>query len=190
MTAVIIQFPKSSIVKNDADADATKPAPTFEQLVDSLSAKLAPRWRKEDLRTEDVFLRWQEGRRHSPESFYEESRFGSAMPTYGEGPELFRWAVEATRKPLRATQRDEALALAVETLNELGLLFRYGGLQVSACSRAEMVSREFAEMAIADIGRTLAMLRPFGAVAAPPPGERAHIERIKAEWSERDGALG
>lgn len=189
MTAVIIQFPKTSVVRNGGDIGATKPAPTLEQLVDSRSTHVSALDKQENIRTEHVFLRWQNGQRHTPMSFCESSLFAAATSTYGEGPKLFRWAVDATRKPLRTSQTDEALALAVGTLNEIGLLLRYGGLRVSAAGHDEKVGREFAEMAIADIGRTLAMLRPFGAVATPPPGERAHIERVKAKWCERDGVL-
>lgn len=134
--------------------------------------------------------RWAKGERKPNSWFYRLSYVGCATEHYGQGCHIYRTACEAVETPLPLDCKDEAIALAVEVLNRLGFLLRYGGFDTdSLYCRAEnrglaTETKIFADMAKADLGAALALLENFGGLPRPTPAEQRHNERVMRQWQE------
>ncbi|MGH8060977.1 MAG: hypothetical protein ACREO7_03065 [Pseudoxanthomonas sp.] len=131
----------------------------------------------------EIFDRWETGEVAVPLQFYVRSRWGIATDHFGEGPCSYRWAVaEALSPPIASNRPDKALALAVEQLNAISLVVRYGGWRVEWDStEQDEGAREYPTQVMADFGDTMARLVKFGAIAVPDAKEREFITKAQAE---------
>lgn len=190
MSAQILAFPgceaKPAKVKREPQYRLSKamkaaikkePAPEKDELLQAARAS----WRKmsqdQDENEERLFLARESGKRPTPIRYMSLATCGVATPTFGEGGALFRWAIEATPKGeiLAANEKDEALRLAVRTLNTLGLVARYGmlsGRNNSYGDDGKEAAEDFETLAIADLGHALKCLQEFGGRAEQTPSER------------------
>lgn len=197
MNAQVITFPRkkkrgrkvaSGPVASMTAIGRPSPRPQVDRsLVDELEKRLAGHldtaFRKSRNEEEKAFCRWSSGQRVSTEDFVAASHHGIATDTFGDGPGMFRWAVASTRKQdlLKDSDRDEALRLAVEQLNQIGLLVRLGG---GFAYRSD--EGDFGRFATADLGRTLRRLAVFGCVSSPTAAEREILDESKAKF-DADG---
>lgn len=132
-------------------------------------------------RLQACFTRWRDGMRTPAIAFCKASISGLATEHYGQGPDLYRFGMESVRSAdvLQSSQRDEALALAIEQLNTFGVLARFGGLGHLMAIEQDK-GGDYAAHTLADLGVTLARLRRFGAIAGPTPAEAKHAAQAMA----------
>lgn len=153
-----------------------------------LAALFRAGWRESDERMQACFTRWRDGVRTSALAFCKASIYGLATDHYGEGPDLYRFGMESVQPAdvLQSSQRDEALALAIEQLNTFGVLARFGGLAHLAATEQDK-GGDYAAHTLADLGVTLARLRRFGAMAGPTPAEAKHATQAMAAHELESG---
>lgn len=108
-------------------------------------------------------------RNMSPEEYAAASIVGISTDHFGQGPGPYRWAKRDADKDraLKFNEQDKALRLAVDTLNRIDWLLRFGGLRESETtshhdSRREAV-RDFNASSLAAFGEAMVRLRAFGA---------------------------
>lgn len=147
---------------------------------------------RDDERQDLAIARWASGQRKPNSWYYKLSRFGRATAHFGDACRVFRAARDAVPRPLPRDQEREALGLAVDVLNRLGFLLRYGGLRTHNIASysggdTEEEALIFADIAIADLGAALALLANFGGLAHPTAAERLHNERVVRTWQEERG---
>lgn len=139
------------------------------ELHSKLHASLRAEQRKERLRYEQ----WLNGGLISAREFSDGTLFGIATEHFGEGPDAFRWAAmdASGERLLKPWHRDRAFALAIECLNTVAHAVRYGALHEASGGTRSGYDREAADAyavgVIATLGRTVALLRDFGAGAEP-----------------------
>ena len=161
---------------------------TDDALLEKVRAEMRESFRRHDMLEDEAISRWASGKRKPNSWFIRKSTWGAATDTYGEGCRVYRTARDAVTRPLSREQQGEALALAVEVLNRLGFLYRYGGLRVDYVTCSQDSERDeaqiFGETAMADLGATLALLENFGGQPRPTPAEQRHNEQVKRAWRE------
>lgn len=167
-------------IRADHDTTAVDTALTP---MERLAAMCRAGYRESGERLRACFARWRDGVRTSALAFCKASINGLATDHYGQGPDLYRFGIETVQPEdiLQSTQRDEALALAIEQLNTFGVLARFGGL-VHLMAIEQDKGGDYAAHALADLGVTLARLRRFGAIAGPTPAEAKHAAQAKAAY--------
>ncbi len=158
---------------------------------EALVEKFAQSFAESDRRESACFMRWLQGVRTAAIAFCKGSLYGIATDHYGHGGAIYTQAIATVARAdvLHSSQRDEALALAVETLNAFGVLARFGGLSQALAWETEK-GGDFATHAVADLGVTLAKLRAFGAMAGPTAPELKHAKQARARYSPGAVALG
>ena len=160
---------------------------TDDSLLEAVRKELRAMFRKHDSLEDAAILRWSSGKRKPNSWFYRLSKVGCATSHYGDGCKVFRAARDAVSHPLGVEQRDEALAVAVDVLNRLGFLMRYGGLATQNVASYGVESDEidiFTHSGVADLGAALALLENFGCQPRPTPAEKRHNERVMRAWQE------
>lgn len=175
--------PCADIVKHpSAFREAPPASPALDDAICRLAQSMRSAKERQDERDQRRFLAWTEGRKPPEDEFVAASKYAIGTDHFGEGPVMFRWAVESVRAPevLRPSQAEEALRLAVGQLNAVGQLLRLGGLR--ACTDGIEGGGDFAAHALADLGRTLRRLSMFGAVCRPVGHERELLCEAKASF--------
>ena len=125
----------------------------------------------EERASEERFIRRQQGVRCTAEYYAEGTSFGSATDHKGTGPRAYEWAKDAVAGSavLRFNARDDALELAISTLNQIAHLLRFGGISVGRAHALpgfdEGQLRDYEYSCFSDLGETMVRLRAFGARA-------------------------
>jgi hypothetical protein len=142
--------------------------------LDRLHELARQRFERHSARNREIFNDWLEGIRKVDEELYAAgSNFGRASDHFGEGPDLYRWAVQsvAPKDILRINERNEALNLAIATLNKVAFLLRHGGMDagggyvVDEEKFDKEAHRAFEQHSISDVAEAMVRLRAFGARA-------------------------
>ena len=133
---------------------------------------------------EERYQRWLDGDCANVSQFYRQSNFGVATESFGSGPREFEWAVEdCCEDPISWSKPSDALALAVQQLNVIGTLIRYGGWKAD-CQFGEdgTLERDFPTHAICDFAEVMVRLRQFGTISTPTDEERLFISEARAQY--------
>lgn len=152
-------------------------------------SKLASLFREESRKAEEErnarYGRWLSGDVSPLSTYYQASQRGIATDHFGHGPDEFRWAIESVPRGdvLNARMTREALALAIDQLNALAVLVRWGGLTPGIPSnRDDQQARDIPYHVISDLAVVLTRLKAFGGAPFPSEGELRYAERAKAEF--------
>lgn len=185
--------PKVRLSKALKESIKKEPDPAEVELLQAARAAWSKMQDEQATKEERLFLAWQAGKRVAPVRYMSLAECGISKDTFGEGTALFRWAVEATprTKVIPKGDKDEALSLAIRTLNTLGLVARYGMLSGSNRNYRDDDGKEDAEdfeaTAIAELGSALKRLQHFGGRAEQSPAERKRDQgRYLKEKARRD----
>jgi len=165
------------------DLDAELRNPELREIGDALDRSIREAASRMRARRNACIDRWRAGSRTAAATFYKQSICGLGTNTYGEGGDVYRAGRDSVipADVLHSSQKDEALALAIEQLNAFGVLARFGGMSVHVSDCGDPAG-DYAAHTLADLGATLARLREFGAMVQPSPLEREHIARARAEY--------
>lgn len=179
----VVAFPRFAIRTPEPKpkrARKTRAKSPTQPVGDDLDAGLAAcfaRMREDDAERSRGLERWARGERPSLAWFGETSVSGIATDHFGEGPDHYRLALAHAGEPVAADDMAGALALAVDTLNSLAYMVRYGGLRSQGCTASrnreeEMRHEECARGVVSDLAATMIRLQAFGTVPRQTPAER------------------
>lgn len=117
-------------------------------------------------------------------AFVAESDTGIATDHFGQGSDIYRAGVSSVSAKEIVRSESEALQLAINQLNAIGTLARHGGFHSSHSDGYNEMADDHPEFVLADLGRTLARLKKFGARAAPDAVERRVLARKKRAFDK------
>lgn len=202
----VIAFPRFAIRTPEPKpkrARKTRAKSPTQPVGDDLEAGLAAcfaRMREDDAERARGLDRWARGERPSLAWFGEKSISGLATDHFGEGPDHYRLALPMAGPLIRWTDKDAALALAVDTLNAIAYMVRYGGIRTQSCTAShdreeDMRHEECARGVVSDLAVTMVRLQAFGTVPSQTPAERrrdaarsdAKRQRLDALRAEVEG---
>ena len=141
----------------------------FQILVDAIHKA----GKKQDEKMESLWQRLQKGEPCSAAYYGDGTSFGSATTTKGNGPAIYQWAKREVRdsEVLRFNEREEALSLAINALNSISHLVRFGGLQVGRASALEgfdeSALQAYEYNCVSQLASLMVRLRAFGATDTP-----------------------
>lgn len=180
MSATISKFPKAMKrgpkVKKGPAADVAAlpiepPKDKPFRMSDRIISMLVEKMRAADSKERDDFLRRQEIGTCTPEYYAEGTICCASTDNKGSGPNFYVWGKHSVRDSeiLRFNDRETALKLAIDTLNSIAHLIRFGGLKVSSTYALkgfdEEALRLYEDSCIATLAETMVKLRAFGAQA-------------------------
>ena len=202
----VVAFPRFAIRTPEPKTRRTRKPHTKAPAslpTDDLEAGLAAcfaRIREDDAERARGLDRWARGERPSLAWFGEKSISGLATDHFGEGPDHYRLALPLAGPLIRWTDKDAALALAVDTLNAIACMVRYGGIRTQSCTASgdrdeDMLHEECARGVVSDLAVTMVRLQAFGTVPGQTPAERrrdaarstAKRQRLDALRAEVEG---
>lgn len=179
----VVAFPRTAIRTPEPKPKRTRkprtkaPVPPATNDIEAGLAACFARMREEDAERARGLDRWARGERPSLAWFGEKSISGLATDHFGEGPDHYRLALPHAGPLVPWSDKDGALALAVDTLNAIAYMVRYGGLRTQSCLASDdrgedMRHEECARSVVSDLAAAMVRLQAFGTVPGQTPAER------------------